>query len=153
MPFWQFFRNWLIGCIGWIGQALLMQPSKTANRIFFLFYILIYLLQYETNVRSISALPFGHSDPDPSSETTNKWLQKLYEEKRYIFVYLKVRQTFVIEKIWFAKLIWKVISKGWPINWFLCLPQGQANYMRKNSISLSTQGRRKVWKSGCAGSN
>jgi hypothetical protein len=26
VPFWQFFRN---GLIGWIGNALLVQPSKT----------------------------------------------------------------------------------------------------------------------------
>ena len=36
MPFWQFFRNWLIG---WIGHALLVQPSKTAPRIFFSFIL------------------------------------------------------------------------------------------------------------------
>ena len=34
MPFGQFFRNRLIG---WIGHALLVQPSKTAHRIFFSF--------------------------------------------------------------------------------------------------------------------
>ena len=65
MPFWQFFRNRLIG---WIGHALLVQPSKTAHRIFFLFYILIfvYFFKYETIVRN-SAWSFGHSDPDLSS--------------------------------------------------------------------------------------
>ena len=70
MPFWQFFRNRLIG---WIGHALLVQPSKTAHRIFFLFYILIfiYFFKYETIVRS-SAWSFGHSDPDPSSVSCNK---------------------------------------------------------------------------------
>ena len=63
MPFWQFFRNRLIG---WIGHTLLVQPSKTVHRIFFLIYILIYFFKYETVVRS-SAWSFGHSDPDPSS--------------------------------------------------------------------------------------
>ena len=29
MPFWQFLRNWLIG---WIGHALLVQPSISAHR-------------------------------------------------------------------------------------------------------------------------
>ena len=29
MPFWQFFRNWLIG---WIGHALLVQPSISDHR-------------------------------------------------------------------------------------------------------------------------
>jgi hypothetical protein len=49
--FGNFTRNQLIG---WIGHALLVQPCKTAHRIFFLFYILIfiYFLKYETIVRS-----------------------------------------------------------------------------------------------------
>ena len=66
MPIWQFSRNRLIG---WIGHALLVQPSKTAHRIFFfLFYtlIFIYFIKYETIVRS-STWSFGHLDPDPSS--------------------------------------------------------------------------------------
>ena len=60
--FVNFCRNRLIG---WIGHALLVQPTKTAYRIFFLFYILIFF-KYETIVR-ISASSFGHSNPDPSS--------------------------------------------------------------------------------------
>ena len=65
MLLWQFLRNQLIG---WIGQALLVQPTISAHRIFFLFYILIliYFFEYETIVRS-SAWSFGHSGPDPSS--------------------------------------------------------------------------------------
>ena len=65
MPFWQFFRNRLIG---WIGHALLVQPSKTAHRIFFLFYIyfFIYSLKY-ANIVISSNSSFGHSDLDPSS--------------------------------------------------------------------------------------
>jgi hypothetical protein len=65
VPFWQFFRNRLIG---WIGHALLVQPSKTALGIFFslLFSIFIHFFEYETIVTS-SALSFGHSDPDLSS--------------------------------------------------------------------------------------
>ena len=38
--FGNFTRKWLNG---WIGHALLVQPSKTAHRIFFLFYILIFI--------------------------------------------------------------------------------------------------------------
>ena len=65
MPFWQFFRNRLIG---WIGHALLMQPSTTTCWFFFLFHnlIFIYFFEYETVVRS-SGLSFSDSDPDPSS--------------------------------------------------------------------------------------
>ena len=68
VPFWQFFRNRLIGGI---GHTLFVQPSKTALRIFFsLFYIQIqicvFFFEYETIVRS-SARSFGHSDPNPSS--------------------------------------------------------------------------------------
>ena len=62
MPFWQFFRNWLIG---WIGHALSVQPFKTAHKIFFYVSIFINFFKYETIVRS-SASSFGHSDPDPS---------------------------------------------------------------------------------------
>ena len=63
--FGNFTRNRLIG---WIGHALLVQPSKTAHRIFFslLYLIFLYFFRYETIVRS-SAWCFGHSDPDPSS--------------------------------------------------------------------------------------
>ena len=32
MPFWQFFLDRLIG---WIGHALLVQPSKTAHKVFY----------------------------------------------------------------------------------------------------------------------
>ena len=51
------------GLIGWIGHALLVQPSETA-RWFLFFYIFIYFLKHETIVRS-SASSFGHSDSDP----------------------------------------------------------------------------------------
>jgi hypothetical protein len=45
-----------------------VQPSPTAHRIFFLFYILIliYFLKYETIVRG-SAWSYGHSGSDPRS--------------------------------------------------------------------------------------
>ena len=63
------FRNQLSG---WIGQALLVQPSKTARGIFFsllYFNFHFFFLKYETIVRS-STWSFGHSDPDPSSLIT-----------------------------------------------------------------------------------
>ena len=63
VPVWQFLRNRLIG---WIGHAQLVQPSKTAHRIFFVCYIFIYVFKYETVDRS-STWSFGHPDPDPSS--------------------------------------------------------------------------------------
>ena len=40
--------------------------QKPPTGYFFLFYILIYIFEYETIVRS-SASSFGHSDADPSS--------------------------------------------------------------------------------------
>ena len=70
VPFRQFFRNRLIG---WIGHALLVQPSKTAHRIFFLYFyfsIFINFLKYETIVRS-SAWSFGHSDPSSVLQDNN----------------------------------------------------------------------------------
>ena len=56
VPFGQFFRNWLIG---WIGHALLVQPSKTTHRIFF---FLSFIFQF-----SFIFLNSDHSDPDPSN--------------------------------------------------------------------------------------
>jgi hypothetical protein len=35
VPFWEFFRNWLIG---WIGHALLVQPSKKVFSFIFFFF-------------------------------------------------------------------------------------------------------------------
>ena len=59
----EFFKKLVIG---WIGPALLVQPSKTAHRIFFsLLYFNLFFFKYETIVRNSAS--FGHSDPDPSS--------------------------------------------------------------------------------------
>ena len=61
------FRNRLIG---WIGYALLVQPSKTAHRIFFPFYIQNFtsFFKYETiAIVRRSAWSCSHSDPDPCS--------------------------------------------------------------------------------------
>ena len=43
VPFWQFLKNRLIGWIGWIGHALLVQPSKTAHIFFSLLYLNFHL--------------------------------------------------------------------------------------------------------------
>jgi len=57
--------------IGWIGQSLLVQPSKMAHRIFFsLFYIQISSFKYKTIVSS-SALVFVHSDLDPDPDANS----------------------------------------------------------------------------------
>ena len=63
MPFWQFFRNRLIG---WIGHALLVQPCKTENSSKDFFPLLYLFFLNEIIVRS-NVWSFGHSDPDPSS--------------------------------------------------------------------------------------
>ena len=81
MPFWQFFRNRLIG---WIGHALQNPPQD----LFFLFYILIliYFLKYQTIVRN-SAWSFGHSDPHPSS-VQNEWPNLICWYKCYFKNYI-----------------------------------------------------------------
>ena len=108
MSFWQFFRNRLIG---WIGHAPLVQPSKTAHRIFFLFYIdiliLINIFTYETIVRS-SVWSFGHSDPDLSSVVhvllfgfRNLKLSKYCEIIRFL-----VHEIIVVSSL----LLWSVLK-------------------------------------------
>ena len=65
MPFWQFLRNWLIG---WIGHALLVQPSISAHRKWPEMVVSASTNQVWTKITVRSyAWSFGHSDPDPSN--------------------------------------------------------------------------------------
>ena len=101
MPFLQFFRNWLIG---WIGHALLVQPSKTAHRIFFYFNFNLFFTS-ETMVRS-SAWSFGHSDP----VLLQKWFHRivLFHFCRY---YVSLLTFFKIFTLWCVfVLTWSTFS-------------------------------------------
>ena len=55
-----------IGRLAGLAMPCYCSPSKRLIGFFFLFYIFIYFLKYETIFRS-STWSFGHSDPDPSS--------------------------------------------------------------------------------------
>ena len=58
--------------------------SKTAHRILFLFYILIfiYFFKYDTIVKS-SAWSFWHSDPDPPSSVLSNNPAVTYAAAQY----------------------------------------------------------------------
>jgi hypothetical protein len=62
--FGNFTRNWLIG---WIGHALLVQPSKTVHLYFNLH--LFFLNMKPLSKVAPGVFSFGHSDLDPSSVT------------------------------------------------------------------------------------
>jgi hypothetical protein len=52
ISFWQFFRNRLIG---WIGHALLVQPSISAHRIFFFSFIYFLIILSDIKPLSVEA--------------------------------------------------------------------------------------------------
>ena len=105
--------NWLDFCI---GHALVLRPSKITHRIFFLFYISIYVFGYETIVRS-SAWSFGHSDPDPSSVILWKFLRfqrtnpEFYTSWHVVALKLVVKEHFLFCNI-FEQWVIVMQNKG-----------------------------------------